>query len=87
MKPFFSHPLMFLLSSLLLFLSVPGAWAEEDTPLSGEALSLDSCRRLALANHKALRMAQESRIKAGEERRAARTSYLPKLSATTWMSG
>lgn len=82
MKPFFSHPLMFLLSSLLLFLSVPGAWAEEDTLLSGEALSLDSCRRLALANHKALRMAQESRIKAGEEHRAARTSYLPKLSAT-----
>lgn len=45
-------------------------------------LSLDSCRSLAIRNNKQLRMAGMKREAARQERRAAFTRYLPRLSAT-----
>ena len=45
-------------------------------------LSLDSCRTMALQHNKGIRMAQFAVEKARHEHNAARTNYLPKLSAT-----
>ena len=46
------------------------------------SLSLDSCRTMALQHNKGIRMAQLAVEKARHEHNAARTNYLPKLSAT-----
>lgn len=46
------------------------------------ALSLDSCRALAISNNKQLRMADSKRRAAYYERKAAFTKYLPRVSAT-----
>lgn len=51
-------------------------------PLSGQTLSLDSCRRLALANNKTLSISRTQGEKATAERQAAHTNYLPKVSLT-----
>ena len=40
-------------------------------------VSLDSCRRLALGNNKAIRMAEETLKGAGYDRKAAKAAYLP----------
>lgn len=45
-------------------------------------LSLDSCRSLAIRNNKQLRMAGMKREAARNERRAAFTNYLPRVSAS-----
>lgn len=47
-----------------------------------QTLSLDSCRRLALANNKALAISKAKSRKAGYDRQAAHTNYLPKVSLT-----
>ncbi len=71
-------PLQALLLSLLaLFASVAAGTSAEAQPLS-----LDSCRVLALQNNKALSIRLAERDKAHYTHRAARTNYLPKLSAT-----
>lgn len=44
-------------------------------------LSVDSCRALALSGNKELRMEGMKRLAAGHERKAARTKYLPRVSA------
>lgn len=44
-------------------------------------LSLDSCRRLALGNNKTLGISHVYRSMAEDERKAARTAYLPKVDA------
>lgn len=49
---------------------------------SQETLSLDSCRALAIANNKELRIGNEKINAAYYERKAAFTNYLPSLSAT-----
>ncbi len=66
------------LSVLLLIGSV---WS--CVPLTAQqVLSIDSCRSLAIANNKTLRISGEKMKKATEERKAAFTNYLPSLSAT-----
>lgn len=50
-------------------------------PASAQRLSLDSCRALALRNNKALAIAKAKEKKAGYDRKAAGTNYLPKISA------
>jgi len=45
-------------------------------------LSLDSCRALAIANNKELRIAENKRQAAFYERKAAATKYLPRINAT-----
>lgn len=45
-------------------------------------LSLDSCRALAIANNKELRIAVNKRQAAFYERKAAATKYLPRINAT-----
>lgn len=50
-------------------------------PASAQRLSLDSCRTLALRNNKALAIAKAKEKKAGYDRKAAGTNYLPKISA------
>lgn len=45
-----------------------------------QTLSLDSCRALALRNNKALAIGRAGMDKAYNERRAAQTNYLPKVS-------
>ncbi len=45
-------------------------------------LSLDSCRALAIANNKELRIAGNKRQAAFYERKAAATKYLPRINAT-----
>lgn len=45
------------------------------------ALTLDSCRALALHNNKELAVSRAKMEKAGWERKAAHTNYLPKISA------
>lgn len=47
-----------------------------------EPLSLDSCRQLALANNKAVKMADEAVTGAGYLRRAAKAAYLPGIDFT-----
>lgn len=46
-----------------------------------QPLGLDSCRALALRNNKALAIAKAKEKKAGYDRKAAGTNYLPKVSA------
>ena len=46
------------------------------------ALSLDSCRALAIANNKALKISQEKVNAAHYQKRAAFTNYLPQIAAT-----
>ena len=45
------------------------------------ALTLEKCRMLALENNKKLRIAEAEKIAAHHERRAASTSYLPRIDA------
>ena len=45
-------------------------------------LTLDSCRALALANNKELRMSQEKIKAAHYEQKAAFTNFLPKIDAS-----
>lgn len=47
---------------------------------TAQTLSLDSCRRLALQNNKAIAISRAKQYKALNERRAAHTNYLPKVS-------
>ena len=47
-----------------------------------EALSLDSCRALAISNNKELLISQEKINAAHYQRKAAFTNYLPNISAT-----
>lgn len=47
-----------------------------------QALTLDSCRALALRNNKSLAISRAGIDKAYNERRAAQTNYLPKVSLT-----
>ncbi|MGI6219812.1 MAG: TolC family protein [Bacteroidaceae bacterium] len=82
MKSFSYKILLFAAFCLSWGRVFPHAPLETDTLAAQPVLTLDSCRALALANHKALRMAEEGVVKASEERKAAKTSYLPKLSAT-----
>lgn len=49
-------------------------------PSTAQTLTLDSCRRLALANNKAMAISQAKQEKADYEHRVARTNYLPKVS-------
>lgn len=48
----------------------------------GQTLTLDSCRSLAIRNNKELRMADKQVQAAGDERKAAHTTYFPRISAT-----
>ncbi|MDE6409991.1 MAG: TolC family protein [Muribaculaceae bacterium] len=43
----------------------------------GQTYTLDSCRNLAVANNKTIRMAEETITGAGYERKAAKAAYLP----------
>lgn len=61
--------------SLLILLSIAGSLSSQ------EVLSLDSCRALALANNKDLRIGNEKIKAAYYERKAAFTNYLPNISA------
>lgn len=61
-----------ILTALLLFPTLTAA----------QSLTLDSCRALALKNNKELQVAQQGITKSYNERRAAHTSYLPKISLT-----
>lgn len=45
------------------------------------AVTLDSCRNMAIANNKQLRIANEKVVRAGYQRKQARASYLPALDA------
>ena len=47
-----------------------------------EALSLDSCRALAISNNKELLISQEKINAAHYQRKAAFTNYLPNISAS-----
>lgn len=59
---------------LLLLLCVPS--------IKAETLSIDSCRSLAVANNKELRMADMEKESAYYQRKSAFTNYLPKVSAS-----
>ncbi len=48
----------------------------------GQTLTLDSCRRLALANNKTIAIGAARSEKAYYDHRTARTNYLPKVSGT-----
>ena len=61
----------------LLCLMCGGAGA-----LAQGALTLDSCRSLALRNNKHLSISKLSRQMAAQTRKAAKTKYLPKVDAT-----
>lgn len=50
--------------------------------LYGQALSLDSCRNMAVRNNKAVRMADAGVKSAGYERKAAFSAYLPGIDFT-----
>jgi len=53
------------------------------TPVSAqELLSLDSCRTLAIANNKEIRISQEKIKSAHYQKKAAFTNYLPNISAS-----
>ena len=45
------------------------------------AVSLDSCRNMAIANNKQLKIANEKVVRAGYQRKGARAAYLPALDA------
>lgn len=45
------------------------------------AVSLDSCRNMAIANNKQLKIANEKVVRAGYQRKEARAAYLPALDA------
>jgi len=62
--------------SLVLLLSITCSLSSQ------EFLSLDSCRALALANNKDLRIGNEKIKAAYYDRKAAFTNYLPNISAT-----
>lgn len=61
-----------ILSFLLVAISLPS---------QGEEFSLDSCRRMALANNKRLKMANEKVEKTGFLRKESRAAYLPAIDA------
>lgn len=64
-----------ILSFILLFGLVLNGYAQR-------ILNLDSCRALALANNKELRIAQEKINAAHYQQKAAFTNYLPKIDVT-----
>ncbi len=68
-----------ILSALLaaVLFCIPGTGR-----LAGQALTLDSCRQLALNNNKTLSISRVQGEKAAAERRAAHTNYLPKVALT-----
>lgn len=70
-----------VLTILSTSLSAASAQTAEQR-MSGEPLSLDSCRALALRNNKAIRIAEENINAAGHTRSAARSAYLPGLDFT-----
>lgn len=63
---------------LLFAFALPAAFA----PVGAQTLSLDSCRTLALRGNKALSIGESQMAKAGYDRKAARTNYLPKVALT-----
>lgn len=65
---------------LFLGMSYFSAFAQSGRWIS--PLSIDSCRTMALQHNKGIRMAQLAVEKSKNEHLAARTNYLPKLSAT-----
>lgn len=67
---------------VLLFLGMFYFSAFAQKTATMPSLSLDSCRTMALQHNKGIRMAQLAVEKARHEHNAARTNYLPKLSAT-----
>ena len=69
----------YLVTILSLLLSGEASVAQEPATV---ALSLDSCRALAIGNNKDLRMHDAERQAAFYERKAAFTKYLPRVSAT-----
>lgn len=64
---------------LLLILSLAGCSLMASAQ---QTLSLDSCRAMALRNNKELAQSKAKIEKAGWERKAAHTNYLPKVSLT-----
>lgn len=64
---------------LILSLQLVGQAKAQDSAM---ALSLDSCRCLAISNNKELRMADSKKQAAYYERKAAFTKYFPRVSAT-----
>lgn len=73
----------FLLSCTLIGNGIIAVSAQTaDNPATGVAVSLDSCRTLALGNNKAIRIAEENITAAGHTRSAAKTAYLPGLDFT-----
>ena len=52
-----------------------------DSLSAQNALTLDSCRTLALSNNKELRISAEKITAAHYEKKAAFTNYLPKIAA------
>lgn len=52
------------------------------TAQTQNALTLDSCRALAISNNKSLKMAEEKANAASYQRKAAFTNYFPEISAT-----
>ncbi len=67
------------MNRLLLTLLATGATV---TPLLAQGVSLDSCRSMALANNKAIRIAEENVRGAGYLRDAAKSAYLPGIDFT-----
>lgn len=49
---------------------------------SAQTISLDSCRNMALANNKTVRMAEEAIRGTGYDRKAAKAAYLPGIDAS-----
>lgn len=65
---------------LLLSLALSSLSSRATSATDDGALTLDSCRQLALQHNKALQMSQLGIEKAREVHAAARTNYLPKIS-------
>ncbi len=63
---------------VLLLLSIMGS----DNLKAQRTMSLQECRELALENNNELKIAREKMIMADNEKKAAFSNYLPKLSAT-----
>ena len=63
-----------IVSSILLLSTGISAWAQE-------ALTLETCRDLAVRNNKELQISAEKIRMANEEKKAARTKYFPQISA------
>lgn len=70
------HKRIIIISALLLLVESLGMVCYGQT-----VLSLDSCRAMALRNNKQMRVAEVRRDVAANVRRAARTKYLPHVSA------